>query len=113
MNPTPLTVTPKEGRGTDINYVDADVVNGNTFANDGWTGLMCKNDTNAEVTLQVHVSAKFDEFLDVVPLTELLQPGAEYFFGLIPVRYNQPDGTALVTASSICKIAAFQIAPAQ
>jgi hypothetical protein len=109
---TPLGVTGNSDRGADLTFVAMDEVNGNSIVNDGHVGFVIRNSSSFSVTVQTHVGMKFDEFLEVNPLTEELAPGAYYFFGRIPPSYNQPSDGLLVTTTGPCDIAVFAIAQA-
>ena len=102
-------VSPNEGRGADINYVDADVANGNSVYNDGSVGVMVRTGADP-VSVTVRVPTKFDGDLDVSPRVENMAANATYYFGPFPpALYNSPDSAVLLDYTAPCQIAPFFI----
>jgi hypothetical protein len=108
---TDIPVSPVEHHDSEINYQDADIVNGNQFFNDGKVALVIRNNRGGNVTVRLHIHALVDSSLPVYDRTEVIPAGNNYCFSsLPPTLYNDPDNFVWVDFSAPCRVATVSIA---
>ena len=94
---TALTVVPSIRAGVSVSFTSCDLVNGNSFMNDGQTVLMVRNTGASPVSLTIRTSVIIDGDLVVqnrvvaVPVSTAAAPA--FMLGAFLVQvYNQVDG---------------------
>ena len=106
MAETAILVTSIARSGSLISMSPSDLVNGNSFTNDGHTWIILNNQTGT-TPCDVHITVPHtvDGDLPVAPRVISLAAGEVKVAGPFdPAVYNQPDGRVLLTTSTIIGI---------
>lgn len=108
---TKLSITIYDKAGTELDFVDADVANGNSFLNDGHTWLVFSNASGSStVNITVTVVAKVDDDITVPARQASVEAGKVLMLGPFrPELYNDPDGNVALTVSSAIQLCPMSI----
>ena len=111
MARTVLPVLVAVNTGVTLAFTAADLVNGNTFINDGHTLLVARNTGGAPLNVTLIAAQKIDGDLVVANRVEVVPAASSVLLrGAIPADvYNQPDGTVFVDCSAAAGLLAISI----